>query len=744
VTSVTPLAFDMRYQLRQHLDVLKRVADLCYRHRWRTLIGWVVLLIGINVVAGSVGSSFSQTFNLPNTDSQKAFDLLDNKFPARSGETAMVVFEADSSLQDPTTKVEIDQVVGELRQVPGVIAVRSPFDAEARRQISSDKPIAFAEIQFGGQARGRLPEATRTAVKDIVASSGTANLQVELAGDFSDGQPPATFGLGLLAAIVILMVVFGSVLAMGLPIMNALFGLGVGLAAITLVSHLMSVPEFSTQLAEMIGIGVGIDYALFIVARYRQGIHANLDPHSAVVKAIGTSGKAVFFAGCTVIISLAGMYLIGIEFVSGLATGAIIAVAMTIATSLTLMPAVLGFVGNNIDRLHVPFVSRSDHQRDGFWYRWSRQIQRRPLPAAALGLTILLVMASPVFAIQLGSSDASSRPTRDTTRRAYDLLAEGFGPGFNGPLLLAIEVPPGTDDGVLTAIHDGVAQTPGVAFAGPAQFNPEHDTAVMQVFPTTSPQDQKTVDLIHRLRSETLPAATAGTDVAAHVGGITAAFDDVSALLQERLPYFIALVLLLSFLLLMVVFRSLLVPLKAVIMNLLSIGAAYGVLVAVFQKGYGADFFGVGAGPIESFLPMMLFAILFGLSMDYEVFLLSRMKEEYERTHDNGTAVADGLAATARVITAAALIMVVVFGSFVFGDERVIKEFGLGLAVAIFVDATVVRMLLVPATMELLGDANWWLPRWLDRILPNVHIEGEPDLDSELDELLERDPTHVG
>jgi RND superfamily putative drug exporter len=744
VTRVTQFRFDRRVRVRQHSGVLQRVADLCYRHRWRTLIGWIVLLVGINVLAGGVGSSFSQTFNLPNTDSQKAFDLLDQKFPARAGETAMVVFRANSSLDDPATRASIDQVVNELRQVPDVIAVRSPFDADAHGQVSPAKPIAFAEVQFGGSASSHLPDATRSAVSDIVASSGTPTLQVELARDFSNGQPPATFGLGLLAAIVILMVVFGSVLAMGLPIMNALFGLGVGLAAISLVSNVMSVPEFSTQLAEMIGIGVGIDYALFIVARYRQGIHADLDPHSAVVKAVSTSGKAVFFAGCTVIISLAGMYLIGIEFVSGLATGAILAVAMTIATSLTLLPAVLGFVGKNIDRLHVPFVSRSDHQRDGFWYRWSRHIQRHPLPSAALGLAILLVMAAPVFAMQLGSSDASTRPTSDTTRRAYDLLAQGFGPGFNGPLLLAIEVPPGADDAVLTKIHDGVAQTPGVAFAGPAQFNPQHDTAVMQVFPTTSPQDEKSVDLIHRLRNETLPAATTGTGVVAHVGGITAAFDDVSTLLQQRLPYFIALVLLLSFLLLMVVFRSIVVPLKAVVMNLLSIGAAYGVLVAVFQKGYGADFFGVGKGPIESFLPMMLFAILFGLSMDYEVFLLSRMKEEYERTHDNGTAVADGLSSTARVITAAALIMVVVFGSFVFGDERVIKEFGLGLAVAIFVDATVVRMLLVPATMELLGDANWWLPRWLDRILPNVHIEGEPDLDHELDELLELDRTHVG
>ncbi|HEY2812997.1 MAG TPA: MMPL family transporter [Acidimicrobiales bacterium] len=724
--------------------MLNRLADVCYRRRWRVLIGWVVLLVVMTALGGGFGGKFSQTFNLPNTDSQKAFDLLDHKFPARAGDTSSVVFKVAPSLDDPAARASVNDVIDRIRKVPDVLTVRSPFDPDGRQQVSPTAPIAFAEIQFASKPGDRLPDATKTQIQDIVSSSNHPGFQAELTGDFQGAKPPATFALGLLAAVVILMVVFGSVLAMGLPIMNALFGLGVGLAAISLVTNFMSVPEFSTSLAEMIGIGVGIDYALFIVARYRQGLHSGMDPESAVKKAVSTSGKAVFFAGCTVMISLAGMYLMGIDFVSGLATGAIIAVAMTIFTSLTLLPAVLGFVGKNIDRLHVPFVSKSDHVRDGFWYRWSRLIQRRPLPAVAVALTILLFLASPVFAIQLGSSDASSRPTTDTTRRAYDLLAEGFGPGFNGPLLLAMEVPAGTDASVLDKVHDAVAQTPGVVFVVPAQFNPQHDTAVMQVFPSTSPQDQKTVDLIHRLRSQTLPAATRGTGVTAHVGGVTAAFDDVSTLLQTRLPYFIGLVLLLSFLLLLLVFRSILVPLKAVVMNLLSIGAAYGILVAVFQKGVGASFFGVGTGPIESFLPMMLFAILFGLSMDYEVFLLSRVKEEYERSHDNGAAVADGLSATARVITAAALIMVTVFGSFVFGDERVIKEFGLGLAVAIFVDATVVRMLLVPATMELLGDANWWLPKWLDRILPNVHIEGEPDLDRELDEILESDVTPVG
>ncbi|HEV3225869.1 MAG TPA: MMPL family transporter [Acidimicrobiales bacterium] len=713
--------------------MLKRIAGVCYRRRWLVLAAWVVVLIGINAVGGAAGSKFSQSFNLPATDSQKAFDLLDARFPARAGETAFVVFKGTPSID--TQKSAVNGVLDRLRKVNGIIDVRDLTPSPSNPQI------AFAEMQFASTpGQHRLSGATVDAVKAIAADH-QAGLQIELSGQF--GEPPS-FGLselvGVGAAIVILLITFGSLLAMGLPILNAMFGLGVGLAGIALVTHLVSVPEFAPQLAIMIGLGVGIDYALFIITRFRQGIHAGLEPETAVVKAISTSGKAVFFAGCTVIISLAGMYLIGIDFVSGLATGALIAVAMTIATSLTLLPAILGFVGKNIDRLHVPGVSRGEHERDGFWYRWSRIIQRRPLPFAIGALLVLLVLASPVSTIQLGSSDDGNRPPSDTTRRAYDLLADGFGPGFNGPLLLAFEVPSGVGDSVLTKVHDAVAATPGVQFALPATFNPQHDTAVMQVFPTTSPQDPKTVTLIHHLRADVLPSAVQGTGVRAHVGGITAAFEDVSTYVQDRLPFFIGLVLLLSFLLLLVVFRSLLVPLKAVIMNLLSIGAAYGALVGVFQKGIGASIINVKQGPIESFLPMMLFAILFGLSMDSEVFLLSRVKEEYDRTRNNAAAVADGVNATARVITAAALIMVLVFGSFMFGDDRVLKEFGFGLAVAIFVDATIVRMVLVPATMELLGDANWWLPKWLDRILPNVHIEGEPDLDHEIEALLDKSP----
>jgi RND superfamily putative drug exporter len=716
--------------------VLKRIADVCYRRRWRVLGGWVLVLVAMNIVGGAVGSKFSQSFNLPSTDSQQAFNLLDARFPQRAGQTAFIVFKATPSID--AKKTDIDAALDQVRRVDGVLEVQALTPSPTSPQI------AFAQVQFQGGAQKRLDDRIVNDVKAIAATPHDG-LQVELSGEF--GEPPSlgyAEGVGILAAIVILLITFGSVLAMGLPLLNAMFGLGVGLAGVALASHATSVPEFGPELAVMIGLGVGIDYALFIITRYRHGLHHGLDPHAAVVKAVATSGKAVFFAGCTVLISLAGMYLIGISFISGLATAALIAVALTIATSLTLLPAVLGFVGGNIDKLHVPGVSRSEHERDGFWYRWSRFIQRRPIPAAVGALVILLVLASPFSTIQLGESDSGNRPTSDTTRRAYDLLAEGYGPGFNGPLLLVFEVPPGADPAVFTHVQTALMQTGRVVIALPATVNDARDAATMVVFPKTGPQDRKTVDFIHDLRTNVLPQALQGTGIRPHVGGITAAFEDVSTYLQDRLPLFIGSVLLLSFLLLLFVFRSVLVPVKAVVMNLLSIGAAYGALVGVFQKGIGASIIGVKQGPIESFLPMMLFAILFGLSMDYEVFLLSRIKEEYDRTGKNATAVAEGVNATARVITAAALIMVTVFGSFMFGDDRVIKEFGFGLAVAIFVDATIVRMVLVPATMELLGDANWWLPHWLDRILPNVHIEGEPDIDDELDELLERDPAKVG
>jgi RND superfamily putative drug exporter len=573
--------------------------------------------------------------------------------------------------------------------------------------------------------------------------AATSGLTIELAGQpFQDQfKPPASEGIGLLAAILILLFAFGSVLAMGLPIMVALFGIGCGFVIIKLLAHILSVPDFTTQLAAMIGLGVGIDYALFIVTRYRSSLHDGNEPEEAVVESLSTAGRAVLFAGLTVVVSLLGMFLMGLAFVRGMAVGASATVLMTMIASVTLLPAVLGFAGHNIDKFGLPHrkVKPGSH-RQTFWYRWSRVVQRRPWPAFVFGLVVLLACSIPLFSIRLGSSDAGNLPKSDTTRRAYDLLSSGFGPGFNGPLILAVDLSHGGGSALLPDVVKAVERTSGVEFVLPAVTNDAGDTAVIRVFPTTSPQDAATTQLIHQLRDDVLPRVTEGTGATVLVGGVTASFNDFADYLGGRLPWFVGAVLGLSFLLLMAVFRSVLVPLKAVVMNLLSIGAAYGVVVAVFQWGWGANLIGLGkAGPIDAWAPMMLFAIVFGLSMDYEVFLLSRVREEYDRTGDNGLAVADGLAATARVITAAAAIMVCVFASFVLGDQRSIKLFGVGLSVAVFIDATIVRLVLVPATMELLGARNWWMPKWLDRLLPRLNVEGEKALPPPDDDIEDRE-----
>jgi RND superfamily putative drug exporter len=452
----------------------------------------------------------------------------------------------------------------------------------------------------------------------------------------------------------------------------------------------------------------------------------------------------VVFAGCTVVISLLGLFLMGVDFVNGMAVGTSATVAIVMLASITLLPAILGFAGRTIDRFSIRRPRAPKPLEKGLWFRWSRVVQRRPWAALAGGLVILVALAVPLLSMRLAFPDAGGNPTSDTTRRAYDLVADGFGPGFNGPLVLAAEFPKGADTAALDTLAARVGQTPDVAAVMPPTPSPSGDAAVIRVIPSSAPQSQRTTDLVAQLRDHVIPDALRGSPVTVHVGGLTASSIDVSEQLSSRLPIFIGAVLVLSFLLLMAVFRSLLVPLKAVVMNLLSIGAAYGVVVAVFEWGWLKGAFGVEqTGPIAPFIPMMMFAILFGLSMDYEVFLLSRIREEYDRTGDNAVAVADGLASTARVITAAALIMVTVFGSFVLGDATTIKLFGLGLATAILVDATIVRMVLVPATMELLGDRNWWFPRWLDRLIPRLHVEAPPDVDAELARLAAEEPVSV-
>ncbi len=711
--------------------MLNRLARWCYKHRRAVLALWAVALVGLGIAGNRFAGETADNFELPNSEAQKTFDLLRNGFGGFAADGARVVMESDVGFSDPAVRARVGALLKDIRTAPGVTGAASPYQLGGGG-ISADGKIAFAGITL----EGRGPDVDREevlALKSRIEQHSRDGLRVFFGGpvaQFAQQQGPGgQEGIGVLAAIVILLLTFGSVIAMGLPLITALFGLGIGVSLIGLLAHLIDIPEFAPQLALMIGLGVGIDYALFIVTRYRQALHGGAEPVDAVAIALDTSGRAVLFAGTTVVISLLGLFMIGLKFVQGMAIGSSLTVAVVMLASVTLLPAILGFAGHAIDRLRVPGLHRdeSDH-RASVWYRWSRIIQRRPIPAAIAGTAILFVLAIPLFSIRLGFTDEGNDAPDTGTRQAYDLLAKGFGPGFNGPLLLVAELERPDDFRAFNRAIATMQNVDGVAAVRPAIPNRDRTIALAIVFPESSPQSQATEELIERLRVDVVPDAEARGAPQIHVGGITALFADFSDYLQGRIVYFIGSVIVLSFLLLMVVFRSLLIPLKAALVNMLGIGAAYGVIVAIFQWGWLKDVVGVQrTGPIEAFLPMMLFAILFGLSMDYEVFLMSRIREEYLRTQRNDIAVADGLAATAGVITAAAAIMVTLFLSFVLGDDRVIKLFGLGLAVAIFLDATIVRMVVVPAFMELFGDKNWWIPSWLDRVLPHVSVDVAPE-----------------
>jgi putative drug exporter of the RND superfamily len=718
--------------------MLQRTARVMYRHRKAVLGVWIVFLIGAFALSSAAGGAFKTEFKLPGTESQAAFDLLQRSSFRDRQVQSQIVFAANKGIDDPAVQQAMGGLFSEIEAKIPDVNVESPYSPEGARQISKNGRIAYAQLNFADRTAEAFTDNGKE-IKSFGEKISVPGLAVEFGGNMfanpaMDGTSEA---IGVAAAMIILLIAFGSVLAMGLPIGTALFGIGTGIALVMITRNLVNMPDFTTAAVAMVGLGVGIDYALFIVTRYRENLSAGLDPERSVVRAIDTAGRAVLFAGTTVIISVLGLLLMKTSIMRGVAIAIALGVLTTMLASVTLLPALLGFVGRNIDKLGLPHRKRAEGlQQETGWQRWSHVIQRHPWPAALSGLAILLLLAVPLLSMRLGFADAGNRPAGDTTRRAYDLVAEGFGAGFNGPLLLAAETPQGASDlALMTKLAEKINTVPGVAFATPPQANAEGNVAIMQVFPTTDPQAEATANLVTRLRDEVVPSVV-GQQVDVKVGGLTAAADDFAKYTATRLPIFMGAVLVLSFLLLMIVFRSLLVPLKAVIMNLLSIGAAYGVIVAVFQWGWGASLIGVGrTTPIEAWAPVFIFAIVFGLSMDYEVFLLSRIREEYDRTGDNATAVADGLALTARVITAAALIMVCVFGSFMFGGEVALKLMGLGLAVAVLVDATIVRLVLVPSTMELLGDWNWWLPKWLDRILPRVHVESAHSLEEELAEL---------
>ena len=775
--------------------MFSRLGSWCHDRRKLVLGLWVGVLVFGFAVSGAVGDAFRDEFNLPDVESKTGFDILDDNFGGEgTGVVGTIVFQAEQGVDDPQVEAAMQALFDETAQLDDVTSVESPYSGQGAQQIASEGPeagrIAYANVEMPDDIEFARAGEIRDAILDDAPQ--IEGLRIEMGGFiFGEFEEPQSEALGLAFAIIILIVAFGSVLAMGLPVGVALFGIGLGTAIITLLSQVLTIPDFATFLGIMIGLGVGIDYALLIVTRYREQLHAGHTVRESVAVALDTAGRSVLFAGITVVISLLGMLLMGVTFIQGLAVGAASVVAVTVAASLTLLPALIGFAGQRIELTRWrgliaaglvavflagvgldlpvlmvglplaaivlilgfffgPLKREVAHRppkprRETLAYRWSRVIQHRPWTSALVGVVVLVVLAIPVFSLRLGFSDESNFADDTSTKQAYDLLVEGFGPGFNGPLILAADLPEGTDAGDLSEITDAAAADPGVEFVSePRPNDPDNPTAVMwELVPTSGPQDEATTDLVKRLRDDVLPPAEDATGVDVAVTGNVAVNVDFSHYLSSRLPYFFTAVLALSFLLLMVVFRSLLVPLKAVIMNLLSIGAAYGLVVALFQWGWLSDLTNVEPAPIEPWAPMMLFAIVFGLSMDYEVFLLSRVREEWRRTGDSRTSVADGLAATAKVITAAAAIMVFVFGTFILENDRTVKLMGTGLAAAILLDATIVRMLLVPATMELLGDRNWWLPRWLDRILPNIDVEGHAEPVAEEEPELERTPAGV-
>jgi RND superfamily putative drug exporter len=749
-----------------------KLAGWSTTHRKYVALGWVLLLFAVNAFAQSAGTSYSNNFTLPGTGAQHASDLLQRSFPSQAGDRDTIVYKVSAgSVSEPAVRERMSAMFAAVARLAHVTSVISPYaGSSAGKAISANGRIAFATVVFDQKAN-LLPTSAAERVVQAARAAAKPGLDVQLGGQAIELTEQEGFGVstavGLLAAIVVLLLTFGSLLAMGLPILTALFGLGTGLATIALFTHVVDTPNFSSELAAMIGLGVGIDYALFILTRFREAYRTPgatfQDTHASIMLAMDTAGRAVLFAGTTVVIALLGMMLLGVEFLYGVALSASIGVLLMMFASLTLLPTLLTFAGARVARPGRRARARAARALSGedgapapasaaaptaepaaagggVWVRWSAFVQRRPWSIAAVASLVMLAIAAPATALRLDSSDASNDPVGQTTHKAYELLAEGFGEGFNGPLLIAARVPnpkrEAAENGVLQteAPHTGkspverlraaIAATPDVASVTPAKLNASGEVATVSVYPRSSPEAYATTLLVSRLREHVIPPIAASTGMTVYVGGVTAGGVDFATVLDRKLPLFIGVVVLLSALLLMIVFRSLVIPLQAAIMNLLSISAALGVIVAIFQWGWLGGLIGVQSGPVDSFIPVLLFAIVFGLSMDYEVFLISRMHERWSKTHEHSSAVAEGLSLTGRVVTAAAAIMVCVFLSFTLLEGRVIKEFGLSLASAVFLDALVVRCLLLPAVLHLVGKRTWSIPARLDRLLPRLNIEG--------------------
>jgi RND superfamily putative drug exporter len=708
---------------------MRRLAIWSVRHRRLVLAAWAVSLIAVSAASMAVGSRFSNNLSLPGTGSTHAVDLLKTRFPAAAGDADQIVFRARrGTLTDPVARAAITAGLGRIARLPHVVAVAGPYArAGAVGSIAGDGGIGYATVTFDRQA-GDLPTAAISRVVDTATAIDSPRLQVELGGQAIEQTEKPSLGsataIGLLAAIVVLLVSFGSFLAMGLPIVTAVFGLGTGLGVVAFASHGIDMAFFVPQLAAMIGLGVGIDYALFIVTRYRDAYRTNGgDVGAAVETAMDTAGRAVLFAGMTVVIALLGMFALGVSFLASIGIAGSLAVVLVLAASATLLPVLLTFAGHRLG------TARRRRPRDAGpparWLGFIAAIQRHPWPTALAATALMLALASPLTSMRLGLSDAGDDPAGTTTHRAFHLLARGFGPGFNGPLQIAAELPrPGATGGV-ARLAAAARRTPDVASVGAPTLNRARTAAVLTIVPASAPQAAATSALVRRLRSHVIPPIAAASGTTFYVGGWSATTIDFAHVLATKLWLFVGIVILLSALLLLVVFRSLVIPIQAAVMNLLSIGASMGIATALFQRGWLSGVFHVQRGPIDAYIPVIVFAIVFGLSMDYQVFLVSRIHEEWQLTGESSAAVRTGLVRSGRVVTAAAAVMIVVFLSFVGGHDRRLELLGVSLASAVFLDAIVIRMILLPAVLEIAGRSAWTFPGWLDRRLPRVAIEAE-------------------
>ncbi|MFI7011420.1 MMPL family transporter [Streptomyces sp. NPDC050145] len=714
------------------------LARWCVRHRLVVVLLWLLALGGTAAAATAAGSAYSNDYEAPGTESGRATQLLNENFPALGGDSDTVVWHIkDSTVRAADVETAMSNTLRQIGDLPGVSAVASPYEADSggAAGISADGRTAYATVSFDQQSDD-LPVSQAKAVVDTARAAehhGPDGLQVELGGSAVSLTEPTSAHVseivGVVVAAVVLLLAFGSMAAAMLPIATALVGVGTAYAGIVLLGHAMTVADFAPMLGMLVGLGVGIDYALFIVTRHRKGLKQGLSVPEAAQRAVSTTGRAVVFAGATVCIALLGMLILRLSFLNGVAIAASLTVLLTVAASVTLLPALLALIGpralSRRERRRLAEHGPAPELPTGLAARWSAFVERHPKLLGGLALGLITVLALPTLSLHLGTSDQGNNPRSSTTRQAYDLLADGFGPGMNGPLTLVTEVDGAQDKAALTHLAHELRTTDGVASVSPIAYNADDSAAHLTVVPDSSPQSQQTSDLVDRLRADVVPEArTAGGQLDVQVGGVTASYDDFADVIIGKLPLFVGVVVGLGCVLLLLAFRSIGIPLKAAAMNIAAVAAAFGVVVAIFQWGWGSELLGLGAsGPIEPFLPVIMVSVLFGLSMDYQVFLVSRMYEEWLETGDNRRAVRVGLAETSRVINSAAVIMISVFLAFVLSGDRVIAMFGIALAVAVAVDAFILRTLLVPALMHLLGGANWWLPRWLDRILPRLSIE---------------------